>query len=90
MNTHYLNSPSSSKEELRQQVLHGAIERYGNEFVLSLAFTQRAETELQILCAKEQTIAYLLMVADYVNFARKMGIGVGAGRSSAAGSFVLS
>lgn len=89
MNTHLFNSPSSSKEELRQQVLQGAIERYGNEFILTPAFTQRAETELQKLCSNERTISYLLMVADYVNAARKMGIAIGSGRSSAAGSLVL-
>lgn len=89
MNTHLFNSPSSSKEELRQQVLQGAIERYGNEFIQTPAFTHRAETELQTLCSNERTISYLLMVADYVNAARKMGIDVGPGRSSAAGSLVL-
>ena len=81
--------PVSLKEYLRQQVLQGAIERYGNEFVQTPMFTQRAETELQTLCANENTIAYLLLVADYVNFARKMGTMVGPGRSSAAGSLVL-
>lgn len=87
--THVLNFPSSSEEEFRQQVLQGAIERYGNEFIQTSSFTQRAETELQTLCSNELTISYLLMVADYVNAARKMGIMVSPGRSSAAGSLVL-
>ena len=81
--------PLPPKEYLRQQVMQGGIARYGEEFVHSPAFTRRAETELEALCAKEETITYLLIVADIVNAARNMGIMVGPGRSSAAGSLVL-
>ena len=84
-----LEISSSHQEYLRQQVLQGGKERYGEEFVHSHAFTQRAETELNALCAKEDTIYYLLIVADLVNAARNMNIMVGPGRSSAAGSLVL-
>ncbi len=84
-----LEISSSPQEYLRQQVLQGGKERYGEEFVHSHAFTQRAETELNALCAKEDTIYYLLIVADLVNAARNMNIMVGPGRSSAAGSLVL-
>ena len=84
-----LEISSSHQEYLRQQVLQGGKERYGEEFVHSHAFTQRAETELNALCAKEDTIYYLLIVADLVNAARNMNIMIGPGRSSAAGSLVL-
>ena len=89
MNYNHSSNSSSPKEELRQQVLQGAIERYGNEFVQTPVFIQRLETELQALCAKENTVNYLLMILDTVNAAREMGICVGPGRSSAAGSLVL-
>ena len=89
MNYNHSSNSSSPKEELRQQVMQGAIERYGNEFVQTPVFIQRLETELQALCAKENTVNYLLMILDTVNAAREMGICVGPGRSSAAGSLVL-
>ena len=83
-----LGLPLQSKDYLRQQVMKGAIERYGEEFVHSPAFEQRAETELNILCANEDVPTYLLIVADLVDAAREMGIMVGPGRSYAAGSLV--
>lgn len=89
MNYNHSSNSSSPKEELRQQVMQGAIERYGNEFVQTPVFIQRLETELQALCAKENTVNYLLMILDTVNAAREMGICIGPGRSSAAGSLVL-
>jgi len=89
MNYKHSSNSSSTKEELRQLVLQGAIERYGNEFVQTHVFIQRFETELQTLCANEAAVNYLLMIMDTVNAAREMGICVGPGRSSAAGSLVL-
>lgn len=83
-----LGFPLQSKDYLRQQVMKGAIERYGEEFVHSPAFEQRAETELNILCANEDVSTYLLIVADLVDAAREMGIMVGPGRSYAASSLV--
>ena len=83
-----LELPLAPKDYLRQQVLNGGIERYGKEFVHSPTFELRAETELNILCANEDVATYLLIVADIVSAARKMGIMVGPGRSSAAGSLV--
>lgn len=83
-----LDLPVSPSEYLHQQVLQGGIERYGASFVQSPAFTQRVETELEALCSKEETVSYLLVLADLVNAAREMGIMVGPGRSSAACSLV--
>ena len=84
-----LDLPVSPSEYLRQQVLQGGIVRYGAAFVQSPAFTKRAETELEALCSKEETVSYLLVLADLVNAAHKMDIMVGPGRSSAAGSLAL-
>ena len=84
-----LDLPVSPSEYLHQQVLQGGIERYGATFVQSPAFTQRVETELEALCSKEETVSYLLVLADLVNAAHKLDIMVGPGRSSAAGSLVL-
>lgn len=85
---HLLEISISSKAYLRQQVMQGAIERYGNTFVDSPAFINRVETELQTICTKEDTVIYLLIVADLVHAAHEMGIMVGPGRSSVAGSLV--
>ena len=89
MNYKHSSNSSSTKEELRQLVLQGAIERYGNEFVQTPVFIQRFEIELQTLCANEAVVNYLLMIMDTVNAAREMGVCVGPGRGSAAGSLVL-
>ena len=83
-----LDLPIPPKDYLRQQVIKGGIERYGEEFVKSPAFELRAQTELQILCSNENIITYLLIIADLISAAREMGIMVGPGRSSAAGSLV--
>lgn len=83
-----LDLPIPPKEYLRQQTLQGGIERYGEEFVHSPAFKIRVETELSALCSNEDTVTYLLIVADAISAAREMGIMVGHGRSSAAGSLV--
>lgn len=83
-----LELPLAPKDYLRQEVLNGGIERYGKEFVHSPAFELRVETELSALCSNEDTVTYLLIVADVISAARNMGIMVGPGRSYAAGSLV--
>ena len=83
-----LELPVAPEDYLRQQVMQGGLERYGENFVHSPIFTQRAETELKALCANRDAVTYLLIMADMVNVAREMGIIVGPGRSSAAGSLV--
>lgn len=51
------------------------------------AYTQRLEHELAVI--KDCGFAsYMLIVEEYVSFARKQGIAVGPGRGSAAGSLV--
>ncbi len=83
-----LELPVAPEDYLRQQVMQGGLERYGENFVHSPIFTQRAETELKALCANKDAVTYLLIIADLVNVAREMDIIVGPGRSSAAGSLV--
>ena len=83
-----LELPIAPEDYLRQQVMQGGLERYGENFVHSPIFTLRAETELKALCANRDAVTYLLIIADMVNVAREMGIIVGPGRSSAAGSLV--
>ncbi|WP_167176295.1 DNA polymerase III subunit alpha [Saccharomonospora amisosensis] len=50
-------------------------------------YHERAEFELQVIAAKGFP-SYFLVVADLINYARQVGIRVGPGRGSAAGSLV--
>ncbi|MDI3315726.1 MAG: DNA polymerase III subunit alpha [Mycobacterium sp.] len=50
-------------------------------------YAQRAAYEIEVICAKGFP-SYFLIVADLVNYARSVGIRVGPGRGSAAGSLV--
>ncbi len=48
---------------------------------------ERADYELDVIC-KMKFSGYFLIVSDFVNAARKMGVRIGPGRGSAAGSIV--
>jgi DNA polymerase-3 subunit alpha len=50
-------------------------------------YAERAAYEIEVICAKGFP-SYFLIVADLVNYARSVGIRVGPGRGSAAGSLV--
>ncbi|MFE0028108.1 DNA polymerase III subunit alpha [Amycolatopsis sp. NPDC059021] len=50
-------------------------------------YNERIETELDVIIGKGFP-AYFLIVADLINYARRVGIRVGPGRGSAAGSLV--
>ncbi|RZQ59257.1 DNA polymerase III subunit alpha, partial [Amycolatopsis suaedae] len=50
-------------------------------------YAERIETELEVIIGKGFP-AYFLVVADLINYARSVGIRVGPGRGSAAGSLV--
>lgn len=54
---------------------------------ISMEMTKRLEYELGII-EKKGYPTYFLIVADFVNWAKRKGIGVGPGRGSAAGSLV--
>ena len=73
---------------LMDVVILGAIERYGEDILDSAEFSERYGSEVQVLVKNMKSATYLLIVADLVNAAREMGIMVGPGRSSAAGSLV--
>lgn len=50
-------------------------------------YTQRADYEIDVICGKGFP-SYFLIVADLISYARSIGIRVGPGRGSAAGSLV--
>jgi len=70
---------------LRELTAAGARERYGDP--LPSPVTERLEFELGVI---EQTgyAGYLLIVWDFIRAARELGIPVGPGRGSAAGSMI--
>ena len=73
---------------LRHRVLEGAKTRWGDP--LPEDVVARLDYELSILgrrCAAGcDAVSYLLIVADYVEAARRMGVAVGPGRGGAGGS----
>lgn len=78
---------SSSKnldEYLKEQTYKGLKERYGE---ITDEIKQRADYELSVICNMKFS-GYFLIVADFVNAAKNMGVRVGPGRGSAAGSIV--
>ncbi|WP_246843387.1 DNA polymerase III subunit alpha, partial [Allokutzneria sp. NRRL B-24872] len=70
---------------LHHQVLEGLRWRFPDG--VAEAYVERAEFELDII-AQKGFPAYFLVVADLIHHARKIGIRVGPGRGSAAGSLV--
>ncbi len=71
-------------EYLREKTYQGLAERYKE---ITEEVLQRAEYELDVICRMNFS-GYFLIVADFVNEARRMGVRVGPGRGSAAGSIV--
>ncbi len=81
--------PSDSKDKslddyLKTKTYEGLKRRYGK---LTDEITQRADFELNVI-QKMKFSGYFLIVADFVEAARNLGIRVGPGRGSAAGSIV--
>ncbi len=74
----------SSNEYIKQEVDKGLKQRYGE---LSPEIIERRDYELSIILNKGYE-TYILIVADFVNWAKDRGITVGPGRGSAAGSIV--
>ncbi len=75
----------SEGDYLRALVLEGATKRYGTPLPQNIA--ERIDFELNTII-KMGFPGYFLIVADFIAKARKMGIVVGPGRGSAAGSAV--
>ena len=77
--------PEAENEKLRADVLEGARLRYGDN--LPSVLVERIEYELGVIRSMGFA-GYFLIVADIVSWAKSVGIGVGPGRGSAAGSVV--
>ena len=72
---------------LRELCYQGLRARYGERATDDLELTRRLEYELGVL-EKTGFVSYLLIVWDFIHFAKEKGIPVGPGRGSAAGSIV--
>jgi DNA polymerase III subunit alpha len=72
---------------LRELCYQGLRERYGERAANDAELIKRLDYELGVL---ERTgfVSYLLIVWDFIHFAKEKGIPVGPGRGSAAGSMV--
>src|SRR3989344_126165 len=74
----------TSAEYIQEQVKEGLKRRYGN---VTPAIKERADYELSVILKKGYE-TYILIVADFVNWAKARDITVGPGRGSNAGSIV--
>jgi DNA polymerase III subunit alpha len=72
---------------LRELCYHGLRQRYGERATTDAELLKRLEYELGVL-EKTGFVSYLLIVWDFIHFAKERGIPVGPGRGSAAGSIV--
>ncbi len=72
---------------LRELCYQGLRARYGERATADSELTGRLEYELGVL-EKTGFVSYLLIVWDFIHFAKEKGIPVGPGRGSAAGSIV--
>jgi DNA polymerase-3 subunit alpha len=72
---------------LRQLCYQGLRERYGERATSDPELQRRLDYELGVL-EKTGFVSYLLIVWDFIHFAKGRGIPVGPGRGSAAGSIV--
>src|SRR5204862_2873747 len=77
----------SREAYLRDLCAKGLLERYGDRAKIDPQLQQRLDYELGVL-EKTGFISYILIVWDFIHFARERGIPVGPGRGSAAGSIV--
>ena len=76
---------SSHEEYFRKLTWDGIKERYGENY--NETVKQRAEYELGII-SRMGYVDYYLIVWDYIHYAKSVGIPVGPGRGSGAGSIV--
>src|SRR6266436_250739 len=72
---------------LRELCYKGLHERYGERAANDQELIKRLDYEVDVL-EKTGFVSYLLIVWDFIHFARERGIPVGPGRGSAAGSIV--
>ncbi|MEY2438935.1 MAG: polymerase subunit alpha [Verrucomicrobiota bacterium] len=77
-----------TREEYLRDLCHtGLAERYGDRATSDPEVNKRLDYELGVL-EKTGFVSYLLIVWDFIHFAKQKGIPVGPGRGSAAGSIV--
>lgn len=77
----------SADQFLEKNVWEGAYSRYGDRSKTDKVLRDRIEFELSVI-QNMGFSAYFLIVADFIDHARSVGIPVGPGRGSAAGSVV--
>ncbi len=77
----------SREAYLRDLCEKGLQQRYGERAKIDNRFRERLEYELGVL-EKTGFVSYILIVWDFIHFAKQRGIPVGPGRGSAAGSLV--
>src|SRR5260370_12747148 len=75
----------SREAYLRDLCEKGLQQRYGERAKIENRFRERLEYELGVL-EKTGFVSYILIVWDFIHFAKQRGIPVGPGRGSAAGS----
>src|SRR5437016_3080962 len=84
----YPVAPGKTREGyLRELCYEGLHERYGERAANDQELIKRLDYELGVL-EKTGFVSYLLIVWDFIRFAKERGIPVGPGRGSAAGSIV--
>jgi len=81
--------PQSKTREgyLRELCFEGLQKRYGERIKIDNELRRRLDYELGVL-EKTGFVSYILIVWDFIHFAKERGIPVGPGRGSAAGSIV--
>jgi DNA polymerase-3 subunit alpha len=77
----------SREAYLRQLCAKGLEQRYGDRAKIDNQLSQRLDYELGVL-EKTGFVSYILIVWDFIHFAKERKIPVGPGRGSAAGSIV--
>src|SRR5437773_9565553 len=77
----------SREEYLRELCYEGLRQRYGERAASDPELIKRLDYELGVF-EKTGFVSYLLIVWDFIHFAKEKGIPVGPGRGSAAGSMV--
>src|SRR5262252_98550 len=82
-----LSNGISREAYLRDLCAKGLQQRYGGRVKTDRQLQERLDYELGVL-EKTGFVSYILIVWDFIHFAKERGIPVGPGRGSAAGSMV--
>ena len=82
-----LSNGVSREAYLRDLCAKGLQQRYGDRVKTDSQVQERLDYELGVL-EKTGFVSYILIVWDFIHFAKERGIPVGPGRGSAAGSLV--